>query len=94
MNDTVGVSSGGLGLGGLVEMMDVFGGTCRGVIVLWPRPLFSSEWEMIPVKGFFAVLYCLGPLLTGTTGCVRHIHVYRLEFKMAAIAHTAAILIF
>ena len=63
-------------------------------VVLWPGPLFCSEWEMIPGKGFFAVLYCLGPLLTGPTGCVRHIHGYRLEFKMAAIAHTAAILIF
>ena len=31
MHDTVGVSSGGLGLGGLFEI-DVFGGTCRGFI--------------------------------------------------------------
>ena len=49
---------------------------------------------MIPEKGFFAVLYCLGPLLTGPTVCVGHIHGYRLEFKMAAIALAAAILFF
>ena len=35
-----------------------------------------SGWEMIPVKGFFAVLCCLGPLLTGSGVCHRDIHLY------------------
>ena len=42
-------------------------------IVLWPSPFFNTEWEMIGGKGFFAVLSWSGPLLIGSTVCVRHI---------------------
>ena len=44
---------------------------------------------MIAGEGFFAVLCCSGPLLIGSTVCVRHIHVDRLEFKMAHSAYIA-----
>ena len=43
---------------------------------------------MIAGEGFFAVLCCSGPLL-GSTVCVCHIHVDRLEFKMAHSAYGA-----
>ena len=38
---------------------------------------------MVGEKDFLAVLCRYGPLLTGSSVCVRHIHVYWLESKMA-----------
>ena len=38
---------------------------------------------MVAGKGFFAFLVWYGPLLTGSSVCVHHIHVYWLESKMA-----------
>ena len=43
----------------------------------------NHEWEMIGEKGFFAFLFWQGPVLTGSSACVSHIHVYWLESKMA-----------
>ena len=45
-------------------------------LILWSRPLFNTEWEMFQGKGFVVVLCWSGPLLIGSTVCVRHILVF------------------
>ncbi len=44
------------------------------MIILPYSPVVPPDgWEMIGGKGFFAVLSWSGPLLIGSTVCVRHI---------------------
>ena len=56
-------------------------------IVLWPRPVLNSKWDMSRGEGFSVDLCCTGPLLTGSIVCHHDIHVYWLESKMAAGGH-------
>ena len=44
-------------------------------------------WEIIGREAFSVDLCCIGPLLMESTVCDHHIHVYWLEFKMAAVGH-------